>query len=237
MIKDKNTQIENFIDGIGDRYDLTLSQLAFLVDYDKCYDNELSQKLVRMVWKSCFENIDMSDLMSSNLPAKCLIPFLGAGKLILEAPKSTSFWGFNQDYYCHFIAKSTTSGVLRNSFAKYDFGTLAEMFMVYEHKDLPIYDIVLCQPPKICKLATLDADTSMANIALNDARLYYFLRSTFFMKKGCVLIMFVEEKTAEQFMKKAENYMPRTNVRLEFDDYISDGDQKDGFAAIKYLAV
>jgi hypothetical protein len=57
------------------------------------------------------------------------------------------------------------------------------------------------------------------------------------MKKGCVLIMFVEEKTAEQFMKKAENYMPRTNVRLEFDDYISDGDQKDGFAAIKYLAV
>lgn len=237
MNSNKNTQIENFIDGVGERYDLSTEQLLFMTQYDKCYDNGLSNRLVRMAWLSCFENIEMSEASSSSLPAKCLVPFLGAGKIILEAPKNTSFWAFNQDYYCHFIAKSTTSGVLKNSFAKYDFGTIAELFMVYEHKDMPVYDIVLCQPPKICTLATLDANEAMARLAGNDARLYYFLRSSYFMAKGSVLIFFIEISEAQEFMKKVEKYKSATYVSLDFDDYISDEKSDNSFVALKYLAV
>ena len=43
----KNSQIENFIDGIAEGYDLSFEQLNFLTQYDKCYDEGVSDKLVR----------------------------------------------------------------------------------------------------------------------------------------------------------------------------------------------
>jgi len=232
----KNSQIENFIDGIAEGYDLSFEQLNFLTQYDKCYDEGVSDKLVRQAWLSCFEHFVDSDKTSSSLPVKALVPFLGAGKIILQSPQNVGFHSLNQDYYCHFIAKNTTSGANVQSFANYDFGSLVEYFMIYNTIDLPVYDVVLCQPPKRCNLASLDSDNALASIALNDARLYYFLRCTNFMQKGSVLIMFVPEKDADNFVENASNYFYRTAVRVRFDEIFIDESESNGFVALKYVA-
>lgn len=233
----KNEQIENFIDGIGDNYDLSYEQLNFLTNYDKCYDEGLGNKLVRMAWSSCFENFEMSDKTSGSLPVMSLVPFVGAGKIVLQSPNNVGFHSMNQDFYCHFIAKNTTSGKQIRSFVNYDFGSIAEYFMVYNTLDLPVYDVIFCQPPKKCKLASLDSDNAMASLALNDARIYYFLRCTNFMQKGSVLVMFIAKEDADAFMSKVGHYFYRTAVRLEFDDFFTDDEQGNEFVAIKYVAI
>tara|TARA_R110000751_G_scaffold147699_1_gene252331 strand:+ start:1230 stop:1934 length:705 start_codon:yes stop_codon:yes gene_type:complete len=233
----KNKQIENFIDGIGDGYDLSMHQLNFLTEYDKCYDEGVGDKLVRMAWLSCFENFVESDKTSGSLPVKALVPFLGAGKFILQSPQNIGFHTFNQDYYCHFIAENTTSGRQIKSYVNYDFGSIAEYFMVYPTIDTPSFDVIFCQPPKKCKLASLDSDNAMANIALNDTRLYYFLRSTNFMRKGSVLVMFVPKSEADSFMYKTGSHTYQTSVRLSFDDFFEDPSDDNEFIAIKYTAV
>lgn len=233
----KNEQIENFIDGISEGYDLSTEQLNFLTTYDKCYDEGLGDRLVRKSWLSCFEDFTEADQTSSSLPIMALVPFLGAGKTILQSPQNVGFHSFNQDYYCHFIAKKTTSGRQIKSYIKFDFGSIAEYFYLYNTTDLPSFDVVLCQPPKKCKLASLDSVNEMASIALNDSRLYYFLRCTNFMRKGSVLIMFIAEKDADSFMRKVENYKYRTSLRVEFQDIISDDLENNDFVSLKYKAV
>tara|TARA_R110000751_G_scaffold12047_1_gene41461 strand:+ start:1169 stop:1873 length:705 start_codon:yes stop_codon:yes gene_type:complete len=232
----KNKQIENFIDGIAEGYDLSPNQLTFLAKYDKCYDEGVGNKLVRMAWLSCFENFNEADETISSLPVNCLVPFLGAGKVMLQSPNNVGFRSMNQDYYCHFIAKNTTSGNQLSSYAIYDFGSLSEYFMVYNTIDLPVFDIIFCQPPKFCKLASLDSEDAMSSLALRDARLYYFLRCTNFMHKGSVLIMLVATEGLESFMEGVKRYSSKTFVRLEFDDLFMSEEKGNGFVAIKYLA-
>jgi hypothetical protein len=186
---------------------------------------------------SCFEDFDESDWTSSSLPVNALIPFLGAGKVILQSPKNVGFHSFNQDYYCHFISKKTTSGRQISSFVKYDFGSIAEYFFLYNTTDVPIFDVVFCQPPKKCKLASLDSVDDMANIALNDARLYYYLRCTNFMKKGSILVIFIAKKDVDSFVENVENYQYRTAIRLDLADVITDSSDDNDFVAIKYKAV
>lgn len=232
-----NSQIEYFIDSTPKDQELSRDELLFLAKYDKCYDEGVGDRLVRKTWDSLFDDFVQSNRFSSTLPVKCLVPFLGAGKIVLQSPHNIGFHTFNQDYYCHYIAEKITSGRQVSSWVKYDFGSISEYFMVANSGDFNTFEVVMCQPPKECKLATLDSDNSMATIAMNDARLYYFLRATNFMQKDSILFMFINHNDAEEFMDKIEAYSFRTAVRVKFDSIFIDDDLKNEFIALKYKAI
>ena len=113
---------------------------------------------------------------------------------------------------------------MRDNYMNYDFGSIAEYFYLGNTDGLPQYDLVITHPPKECGLAELDYDESMADVARDNARVYFGVRGFSFVKKGGAMMVIVPREEYMAVHEKIANKLALNDESFDFEVPTTSGD-------------
>ena len=222
MNHELNKAIESLILNKPESESYSTRELNYIRRYDKCEDEGLDlEATLHEIWKK--EQQESPVMVSMGYyGGSCLITHGQSGQSALLAPSGANLTIFNNDYFCHEITKALTSG-RPNASTTFEFGTIAEYFFLNGKGIYPQYNTIISHPPRQCDMAQLDFDERLADVAQEDARIYYGIRAyEFLASKGAMYLIVDAEDALKIHQRIVEGLAELYEENFDFD--VLDGD-------------
>ncbi len=206
MNHELNNAIESLILNKPKSQSYSTRELNYIRRYDKCEDEGLDiEETIRQIWDTEQKESPVMVRMGY-YGGSCLITHGQSGQSALLSPAGANLTIFNNDYFCHEITKALTSG-RHNASTTFEFGTIAEYFFLSGKGVYPQYNTIISHPPRRCDMAELDFDENLADVAKEDARIYYGVRAYEFLASKGAMYLIVESKDAPMIHRRIVEHL------------------------------